>query len=80
MSASDRLSTYNQNLEEAVTKRSAIFEKLPVSVGLGIYKYYFFLKKNFPTSTKDFTKAIRKQQKKQSFTNGNSERKQALKT
>lgn len=77
---SDRLARYNQNLEDTVKERSQVFEKLPLSTALGIYKYYFFLKKNFPTNTKDFTKAIRKQRKKQSFTNDNSERKQALKT
>lgn len=67
MSASDRLTTYNKKLEEAVEARTTIFEDLPISVAIGIYKYYFFLKKNFRKPTANFMESqIRKQQKQRS--------------
>ncbi len=82
MSPADRLSAYNQKLAEVVEERTVIFESLPLPVAIGIYKYYFFLKKNFQTSknTKAYIKRTSKQQSKRSRTIKDSELKQVSKT
>lgn len=66
MSAADRLSVYNAKLKEAVEERTKIFNQLPISVAIGVYKYYFQLKKNFQKLSKVFTTKVQKRQSKQS--------------
>lgn len=79
MSPADRLSAYNQKLSEAVEGRTPIFERLPLSVAIGIYKYYFFLKKNFLINSKAYIQQTTKRQNKQSLIIKNSELKPASK-
>lgn len=79
MSAADRLTVYNNKLQEVVEERTKIFSRLPVSIAIGIYKYYFILKKNFPKPSPRFIQKIIRQQNKQSNITKNSEPKQASK-
>ena len=76
LSAPDRLTMYNQNLENTVQERTSIFEDLPIAVALGIYKYYFILKKKSLTNTKSFMEIIKLRLTKQSSIKGNLAQKQ----
>jgi hypothetical protein len=80
MSPADRLAAYNQRLAEAVESRTPIFERLPLPIAIGIYKYYFFLKKNFPINSKAFTERTSKRRNKQSHIIKSLEPKPASKT
>lgn len=56
LSAEDRLSAYNEKLRETVELRTEVFEALPLSVALGVWKYWFLQKKNFRTPIRKFSR------------------------